>query len=1358
MENYLTEITSYLLTQSWQIAVLVGVIAAVSLMLKNKSAHIRYLLWLIVLAKCLVPPLLTVPVAVLPEQGPTAAFEPVAAHPVEPAVVPAAPVAVVPEVIAVRQMRKLTPRQWLGLGWLAGVGVFVLVAVAKALRTVFWLRRQRRPLPAELQRQVESVFSGLTVKRFPKLWLIDGTGQPFVWGLLRGSVYLPADFVKVDSAQHRRGVLGHELSHILRFDAAVNILQVIAQAIFWFHPVVWWANKKIRAEREKCCDEMAIARLGAKAKDYSSAIVNILISEYESTRPVPSLAVAGPVKNIEERIKTMMRPGKKFYRRPSLIAATLVILIALITVPTALVLTDRAEAEAATEHEAKSTKSLHKAVADRNIDLIKRLIAEGADINAKNERAMTPLMWGIYKSALTKEVAELLIEKGADVNAQDDDGWTALHGAVYVQIDKDIVRLLVSKGADVNLTTDEGWTSLHYPIVWGDIDTVKLLVDKGAKFDVKDKEGWTALHRAALDGRRDMVELFIGKGADTSSFHMAAFMGDLSRVKEFVEKGTEVDTKDEAGWTALFWAASAGREGVAEFLIDNNADISANDGSGQSLLHQAAQAHTDAHKLVELLIAKDADLNAKNNSGDTPLHLACYSGNKEVAGLLIGKGADINAKNRDGRTPLHCAASANRRGLAELLVSKGADVNAENTISFTRYTPLHLAAMADADIVEFLIDKGADINASSGSFGRTPFHQAVITGKTHNVELLIDKGADINASDRVPGIAPLAWAVRQGHTEIVELLITKGADVNVHNTAGVTPLDMAEKRGDTQIVEILQKHGAKKGSSSLLGAVISGDIEQVKLLISQGADIDAKDEDGRTPLHTAAKAGHLDIVKLLISKGADVNVRSTEELTPLHAAARAGHLDMAKLLISEGVDVSSDSQAWESTPLHSAAHKGRLDMVKLLVAKGAKLEKKNFNGQTPLYLAAYSNRLEVADFLLAKGAEIETRTKYDDTPLGMAINRSHTEMAELLLEKGADIHARQVGIPILDVTIRKNNAKMVTFLVDKGVELPTIHKAAFSGELDKVKGQIGKGVQIDLKDAGGFTPLHCAICGRHKEVILFLIDNGADVNARTADGRFPLTYAETEIAELLIAKGANVRLKDKTGQTLLHWAANRNDYQGDIELVKLFLSHGADVNAKGYSNCVGWEGWTPFHVACRNGNKTIVEMFISSGADVNAKTDAGDTPFSLARKKQRAKVVELLKKHGAKKGSVTLVGAVADGDIEQVKSEQTRFAARTFNSKVAFDVWVEETSSTVGEQVGRTPSPTPLEIPACWLWGVKPLAPVNDWDVLVREISQNEVPGLRLDAADSDLKQLAGLAKLRSLNLSNRMNSKITDA
>jgi len=352
MEDYLTQITNYLLTQSWQIAILVVLIAVVNLALKNKSAHIRYLLWLIVLAKCLVPPLLTIPLAVLPQdktpeptlisnvEMPAANVEMADAVTSEPIALPSVPVT---SPTIMEKLARLSARQWLGFGWIVGVAAFLLFAVIKALRTNFWLWRQRKLLPAELQIGIENLFSGLGIKTLPKVWLVDGIGQPFVWGLLHGSIYLPSDFVKVNCAEHRKSVLGHELGHILRFDAAVNILQIIAQAVFWFHPFVWWANKRIRAEREKCCDEMAIARLGAKVRDYSSAIVNILISEHESTRPVPSLAVAGPVKNIEERIKTMMRPGKKFYKHPSLTAVAIVVLTALLVVPTTVVLTARAE-------------------------------------------------------------------------------------------------------------------------------------------------------------------------------------------------------------------------------------------------------------------------------------------------------------------------------------------------------------------------------------------------------------------------------------------------------------------------------------------------------------------------------------------------------------------------------------------------------------------------------------------------------------------------------------------------------------------------------------------------------------------------------------------------------------------------------------------------------------------------------------------------------------------------------------------------------------------------------------------------------------------------------------------------------
>ncbi|MFZ2147414.1 MAG: M56 family metallopeptidase, partial [Sedimentisphaerales bacterium] len=218
MENFLTQITNYLLAQSWQIAVLVAVIAAVNLALKNKSAHVRYLLWLIVLAKCLVPPLLAIPLPILsqyktPEpklisngEMPAVNVEMADTIRSKPLTLPSLPVKS-PTII--ERLARVTARQWLGLSWIAGATIFVLIAAAKASRTNFWLWQQRKQLPVEIQSGIEDLFYSLDFRTFPKVWMIEGIGQPFVWGLLRGSIYLPADFVKVNSSEHRRSVLGH---------------------------------------------------------------------------------------------------------------------------------------------------------------------------------------------------------------------------------------------------------------------------------------------------------------------------------------------------------------------------------------------------------------------------------------------------------------------------------------------------------------------------------------------------------------------------------------------------------------------------------------------------------------------------------------------------------------------------------------------------------------------------------------------------------------------------------------------------------------------------------------------------------------------------------------------------------------------------------------------------------------------------------------------------------------------------------------------------------------------------------------------------------------------------------------------
>jgi len=130
-------------------------------------------------------------------------------------------------------------------------------------------------------------------------------------------VYLPSGFVGSRSFMERRGILAHELAHVSQWDAAVNVLQILVQAAFFFHPLLWWANRKIRQEREKCCDEIALACLGRDPAQYSKAIAESLVLKSGSRGLTGSLAVAGGPKALEERIKTIMTYGKRFRRRPA---------------------------------------------------------------------------------------------------------------------------------------------------------------------------------------------------------------------------------------------------------------------------------------------------------------------------------------------------------------------------------------------------------------------------------------------------------------------------------------------------------------------------------------------------------------------------------------------------------------------------------------------------------------------------------------------------------------------------------------------------------------------------------------------------------------------------------------------------------------------------------------------------------------------------------------------------------------------------------------------------------------------------------------------------------------------------------
>ena len=451
--------------------------------------------------------------------------------------------------------------------------------------------------------------------------------------------------------------------------------------------------------------------------------------------------------------------------------------------------------------------------------------------------------------------------------------------------------------------------------------------------------------------------------------------------------------------------------------------------------------------------------------------------------VLLDQHADVNAAQADGFTALFWAARLDDAQLVDQLLHAGADTKIANQYGITPL--LEACENGDAAIIESLLKAGADPNTGQAE-GETPLMTAARTGDADSVRVLIDHGAQVDAKERWRGQTALMWAAAEKHAEVVQILIQRGAQVNTQS-----------KVFDYSYIPV--KNGSvpmnypRGGFTALLFAARAGDLATGGVLVNARADLNLGDPDGATPLIEAIINGHFDFAAFLLEHGADPNAHDQRGRSPLYAAVDMHTLDTSTRPDPQTKDRLNSVDVIKMLLDHGANPNARLTKV---IPPRAPLDNEDDSmgpGATPLLRAAKSDDLEVMRLLLAKGADPRITTVAHENALmaasgvGWRDGKSHgsdadaIEAIQICLDLGIGINAATTdGKTALQGAMQRGSELLVSYLITQGAD-------------------------ISAKDNDGFNALG------HQTVVAF----SADVPARgtSTSGFYPSVPAVVSCAD-----------------------------------------------------------------------------------------------------------------------------------------------------------------------------------------------------------------------------------------------------
>lgn len=433
--------------------------------------------------------------------------------------------------------------------------------------------------------------------------------------------------------------------------------------------------------------------------------------------------------------------------------------------------------------------------------------------------------------------------------------------------------------------------------------------------------------------------------------------------------------------------------------------------------------------------------------------------------------------------------------------------------------------------------------------------------------------------------------------------------------------------------------------SEIADAAMRGDMDAVRELVDQSADVNATQGDGATAMHWAAYRGNVDLARTLIEAGADPSVANRNGSTPLWLASTNGDAAMIAVLLDAGADPNEPLPLGRS-PLMLTARTGNADAVAAMIAGGADVNaRETARGTTPLMWAADQGHTAIVELLIERGADIAARSnpaarnaRYNigkDNDPRAAVRRQVEAILTAQASPDLDVLRATSGLPgQLEREAAAEDAE------DEATETPPVEidEAAPEAQPGDADFQgFDRRNREPVRDGGELTALVYAARANAMDVARVLLESGADVNQVTGYGWSPLLAATQnrnyQLGAYLIENGADVNIAHNGGWSPLYLATdNRNIEDGDyptplpdmdhLDFITLLLDEGADVNARMIDSSetrtvftnqwLDEEGATAFLRASQSGDVELMQLLLESGADPHINTVLNVTPLQVA--------------------------------------------------------------------------------------------------------------------------------------------------